>query len=489
MKKRLKAMALALVLAVGGLIGAHCTLMHSGGAVEWTEVTAWGTPAAAEGLKLALHSRASRDRLSWDAELKPGEEARTRHDFRRFPPKNRGEDWHMVNFYPRFNGGIAGYRGGVGPIEPWGSLHCVREPVQAVIGRTQPGQSHTEHIRLAEYTDRVRLMGNLIMPEHSVSWEELEFLDREQRSEAEMRQGEFLRQLLELFQFPTPEDLWLDITIEKNWEGEAERINYQEEDNKNSISVGSRATGNREFCYFVLTVRRSDNGELLDYSLTPGYGVYRMPTIGKEDTPSIDELKLIHPLSDGEQPLDMLMIGDDVLLQTACEGQEQLHLLDGETGETIQTIPLGAAEENMPAQVSAYEDFLVCEKGDTALFTREPEGGLRYFYTAPAPEENQLVRLPETTCFRYRTPVYAFDGERLAVASTFSKETREYDWEEQCGVDLLVYDRTGLLFSAKYLSSLDRDSGGWDKGARCIPISDPPGPIELTWTESEEGEG
>ena len=465
--------AVVFCLSLAGLILGHVVLTASAEEVVVTETERSGDPSAAAGLSVSYRTDLNR-KLVWETTLQPAagpESAVTRWSF--YP------GGVLTSFRQGIPGGLrlhdslylsGGFRPGVTLEEleespEYGDLAGPLALWAAAAAETPAGTEQTHILKLRDYYEFFPFhFGLEAGGKVSGLWEQQNF-----------------EKCRDFFRIPVPAELELRVRIRKD---PADRITElecapveMEEGPGSSRAVGPAGTGvaAADFCYYTF-----DNSGVLsgpfDTSYIPGgYGIYALPYTRDSQGVAMadaDDLFLARSLDPAETVLVMSLdqLGR-VLLFTWREGTLYLNVYLPDAALTeVQRVALCAMPEadTYLGLVRMEEDRAFClNPGERLLVAELGEGDL----WRPALELRNLS-LPE---FGYGTE-YAWDGERLAVASAL----RDEDFQD-AGFTVAVYDREGLRFTAACRSSLtDPEPPSY----RSRVESSGPWPLTLRWEQS-----
>ena len=247
---------------------------------------------------------------------------------------------------------------------------------------------------------------------------------------------------------------------------------------KKNVSIGATTVG--EFylpetesvytdstCYFAIS-NCMNSGNPADFSLIPGgYGIYAFGYgYGKELTATgvnADSLRMVYPLDESERVISLSL----------DEKEENLFVFtQNEEGFCFYAIELAAMrltqkhrfEGERLLSVENCGDFFFLELDEmrVAVLTKEEGGAFRHALTVPLTHAKE--KWFDAGCAK------AFDGERLALVFELYEEESMYI--PLCGFALAVYDETGLLFHAEYLSDLEPNLLDASRQKNCLPAEE-----------------
>ena len=487
--------ALAL-LSAAALTGISHLVSETAEAVEITESAQLGDPAVAA--ELALQARFDENRrLNWETSLVPGQTPTTQFYMRKSSAYSHDPSPFRAECYLQsyFNSGEMGDQLEItewnyGPVAPL---------FQEIADRTQPGTVHTEAVLLEDHFDCFPLefyVNSDTMDSHMIR----HLLAEEHLSPAGeahyQKVLDFLDQLRDTFRFPVPKGMQVTFQVCKASDGSIQILNSVEgapvvplKDHAYDPTQGDYGFPEtdadqflRTFChsinvgqtlYFLPELRLGEEQALLDYSLTPGYGLYRLDL--SEDVPTMKELSLVCPLQE-DQLIAGLTLDDSgkrILLTTQTGKETALHVLDAATGELRQSFPIGTQSEQDWVYTISDGPILMAiqvreELSSFRLYIQGQQGDYQFQYTGDFPQSFPFYWSSGVTL--------AFDGQRLAAVAT-AHSSRE---EPQCSFSLLVWDRDSLLYAGNYDASLNRSPRGDTQFHSINPSREEPFSLKFT---------
>ncbi len=461
MRKSLIVLLLAAVLCAGGVLCAHAGVDAARDAVTLDETVLYGDKAALEGLSLRVRTQCG-SHLFWDTAYLPGAEPEIGTTFA-FSQRRRPEEQRYRYNGVRQSNTLQFSASSTGDLD-MEDMFGLGDVLSDVASRTEPGATHREMVHLRDYYEYFPLDLQVSLP--GISY---------RRSQGEVNRGtqeELVIQALEdFFRFPVPEELLVDIRVEKNASGgvSAVEVNAQEGADLELIPhMESLVTDTDCYIYFPGSAEKK-------VSLPEGCGIYRLPyAVEKGRTfVDVDALRMAFPLEHGVY-MDALEVSKDeseLFLITVEDEKYVLTVIDIPTMQEKQRLELfDVAAESAQYLLYQGDDFLVFCSGEEALVLVEqlPDGS--YSIALSLPEGS--AKLPE----RYRAPSIDWDGSKLAWAGF---QIYENFYREKCGFYLQVYDGTGLLFSGRYDSSLDDPEPAEYSALRCSPMD--VDPLIVSW--------
>ena len=449
MKKTCFCFAAAVLLALAGLVFAHCAVSATADQVVWQEECLTGDLSAVEDL--SLHLRASLDsRLFWDSTLIPGQELIT--DFRyaskqEFPESGRTRC--SLDLFPLLSD--SHYSGsGIDPESddlPWPA-----EAMRQLAADTQPGETKHRAILASDYADVYPAEVHLRTPGAGTIYFDADMLKGSNAQEVAGQQ--FAQDLAALFSFPVEEGHMQILTVTRDEAGYLREMSTAPKDGC-GISFYAVTWDSPQYLYFSIEATNADDSPA-DYSLTPGYGIYRLPA--DQETLTIDDVELIYPM-DPEHP---------IIVSTYDEARDQLvTITEEEEGHVLHVIDLTARREVQQLALDLPEGFfsiwlqedimLVFADSQQAQFFHRENGQFVYQYDILFPDADGY------NVYRSGTPFCILDGARLAILTPRAEDTNTatpYSNGYNASCALYVFDPSGTVYAGRFSSSLDAGYDG-----------------------------
>lgn len=454
--KRVIAFLLILTIPVGLILGAHKAVDALRDDVTVQAETLWGDPALAEGLELELLTTCG-NHMYWTTSYTAGETETDTEFF--FTQDYHGMDeWNYspgsFNFYITSGMGMStsGGRGfELGDI-PLGRL------ASAVAEKTEPGQTHTELLNLADYVDVYPMeywssivTGRFVLDEQYDSVSGVEEIDQESGG---------YKTWMELFQFPVETGAKMEVTVGKTYDGAVVDLEFHLIDGPEASFISVVA---EDGMYFAPVFRRFDGTPIETGRFPQGYGIYYIPmTYADGIDPALVEegelcaakwdfenLKLVYPLNPGDDVAAMSLSEDGTVLHLIFR-QENVYrycAMDAATGEVLrQTEILTASAEERYCDYAIFEEeellFLSCGV-DYALVDISADCGVEFTLTKP--EGMEMLPLPERILYR--------EGKLCMTAK---------DWYGGSqGFALAVLSRDGVGYYGIYSTNLHETEQGY----------------------------
>lgn len=444
MKKSFLLFLLLICLAVGGLAGMSVWVSKDNEAVEVTQTTLQGDPAAAQGLTVTLRSQMFRN-LFWDTQFPAGDagQAQTRFQFYVQSQRSVSFDDRVPELaVPSFQGGTS-TSGEFSPEELsqyWNGGLFV-DPVAQLAKDMGPGQTKTVTVSLADYCDRFPIYMDNMYYRGDEEWR-----DRiEQEREIIQR----------FFDIPVPEGFQVTYTIATGGAGGVYEISVQDQQAL-CLSV-QRAKGEGGYYYILdshVSSEEAEKGDIqLDLSyIRDGYGVYFIPGLterrvydGGDLQP--EKIRTVYPVQ-GERTVELC--ADEkghLLLFTAAGDTWYLNVLSGDGQQLLQRLELGelGADTHLADPLEG-ENFLLFFSSQRPIYLLTWDGAqyaLRHTLTMPEDEEWDSVGKKQTA---------HWDGQRLALL-----EQDDFSWEKiRCR--LTVWEAEELTYQGEYALSFHKDN-------------------------------
>lgn len=460
-----KAFCLAVILLLAGPVAfaaAGLKVDRQKNDVVVTETTVYGNPEEAAGAQVRITSQWE-GHLIWDTVYTVGSGVAESS----FRFSSMGETWRSpgtysvdINFYMNWGSAITN-----GPIIQFDADgYPLSRVLRSVMERTAPGERRTETVCLKDFYDYYPLNVSFNNQALDVYYSE-DYLDvyySEDYSE-DVSLTEFLR-------IPIGEAA-VEITMEKNQDGEVVDVKCS---SLNEPLFANCAAFGRDGCYLAYYVDDWKNGKVGD----PGedYGIYYFPYVEKKENRSdltIDpnQARLIYRLQPGIYTVEMELneAQGELYLVTKEEQEFYLSVFDTQGDDLslkqklmLRSVAGEPGEKDNPywAQLSVQDNgvLMIWRDGSFVFAARLGKEFINWGleYHPSALNTNTIVKDFETEIQREmalregETPVsqenltfpvenvWAFDGQRLAIASFV-------DWRS-LSVDLTVYTEEGLAW-------------------------------------------
>ena len=425
MKKSLIALAVLLVLAIAGIAAGFRYADSGKDRVTVTEQTVLGSPEAARGL--TLETQYSYDyQIFWHTVCPVSAEPQPETDFRfcsiRQETYRESEDV-LYLYAGNYSFGMSGSIDLEWEKENARIDGAMILPVLDVADRTAAGETRTETLSLRDYYDWF-----------PICMDGTPMLDIQ-------NEDEWAKKLNRLFPVPVPESLQVEVTVSRAENGAVYEVNCQDVCDT-PVWLSAECVVLEDAVYLLPTGN-------VDFSHLPlGYGVYRIPR--KASSQQVSESVLDLDRAENVFAVDPARSQAVRLLQGLDEGElliledsaGTLTVLDAGRGEVRQRLDLG---QTTGATVWHHENLLILAFG---LYEEEPklqvwqrENGAYHLWL-------KTDMVPMNGDNAYMAPVFAFDGQRLAMAAG----QLPYQGVSYRAV---VYDQTGAIYAGDYTYSCD----------------------------------
>lgn len=460
MRKSCYVLAAAAVLVLLGFGVMSAELLQKSKAVELEEEILYGDPSAAEDLTVSFLAQ-YREHLFWDTRVRPGQVPETQQKAVCSAPDAPGKQDAHLDASLVLNLSSSGNSLKKNDCILGGLYREMAEGLSA-------GEEKTQIVNLRDYQEFYPEIWNLSYPGHSYyGW-----IDEERPT------NRIDTQLANYFRFSLPDELKIKAHASLDESGKyiLTEMETVDGDEPRVFAYTASSEGN---VWFVLDAREADN-EPMDYQLVPGgFALYRLP-LPEQGGPKIEELRPVLPLelSKEVQVLELSTAPDqkNIYLQTCEYGRCFVTVVDAQSGEMLQKLELGPYDG---VDFVAENDFLVSvgtrllqperepdspKETELTLFLKEDDGNWKAAYTIPYNwQEEHLID------GKSRRMVLAPDKNRLAVAVELENQWPE-DGQDGCSFGVQVLDQNGLVFAAKYHSSLDKaQTTSMDYAEKCLP--------------------
>lgn len=444
-------------------------LMQNSQQVQLEQKILYGRQEDAADLTVSLLTE-YRDDLFWNSSIKPGKEPQTTHKAFYKAPVPEPRFYANFDVYLMLNS-VSG-----------GSLLEEDDPIvknlyQQMAEGLSAGEECSRTVKLRDYQEFYPMEWELNYPDHHYYY-----------GFGSQAKHKILDDLRTYFRFPVPEELEVKATVSRDEEGKYYETSLEEVSGWNPRIFMYTAYTEGEL-WFVPQADHKE-GERMDYSLVPGgFALYRLP-LPQKGEPKIEDLQPVLPLKESSDvQIEGLFAdpsGKRLYLQTQKSGCMYMTVLDAETGKVLQTLELGRYNWT---DFVAQEDFLVNigirqlqpelkEKSPTeqelTLFLKQQDGSFEKSYTIPYNWDKEHLMEGKG-----RQVALAPDKKRIAIGWELANDWYAGQYQQgggSFGVEIL--DENGLVFAAKYHSSLDnalpahplqQDVNGVNYEEHCLP--------------------
>lgn len=444
MKKQLLCMCALVLLACFGLGTAHASVSSTANQVQLTEHLIAGDRTALENLCVQTRSQEARQ-LFWDTTLRSGS---TVENTFRFSPKptlssQSGNPGLQLDsdFVVPLHG--SKYFSMIGSHSFPSALKSV---VQDLTQKTEAGMTEGFPIRVSDYTDFYPLDFQLTIP--GLVWN---------ANSKNYHNEDFWAQMQETFRFPVPPEHRLTAGLRVNHSGTPAELVFASIEGQ-SVQLQALSQVSSSGVWFIPNVRRETDNTLLDYSHTPGYGVYYLDCT--DGVLSIDRLERVLPLKADQEILRMETSPDKTILYLVVRGSHghDLHILSAQHPEIQQHFHLTDATQELPWAMVSENDLVVqIFENQIHLYTADANGVFAPCFSASLPDAQQF--------FAYM-PRAAFDGQRLALVSRIPHELCQEITDRSCanGFVLVVCEAGKRTYAGLWENSMDAASTRYGVG-------------------------
>lgn len=435
MKKQLLCMCTLVLLAVLGLGTAHASVSSTADQVQLTEHLIAGDQAALEGLCVQTRSQEAWQ-LFWDTTLRDGSAVESAF---RFTPKFT---------FSSLPATLGLHLDSAFVVSPHGSNYfsmigfhdfpsALKSVAQDLTQKTEVGTTEGFPIRVSDYTDFYPLDFQLTIP--GLVWN---------ANSSNYDNEDFWAQMQETFRFPVPPEHRLAAGLRVNHSGTPAELVFAPIEGQ-SVQLQALSQISSSGVWFVPNARWEADNTLLDYSHTPGYGVYYLDCT--DGVLSIDRLERVLPLEADQEVLRMETSPDKTILYLVVRGSHghDLHILSAEHPEMRQHFHLTDATQELPwAMVSENDLAVQIFENQIHLYTADASGVFAPRFSAPLPDSQQF--------FAHMSRA-AFDGQRLALVSRVPNELRQSITDRSCvnGFVLVVCEAGKLAYAGLWENSMD----------------------------------
>ncbi len=445
-------------------------------AVSYESTAVIGDSRAADGLTVGL-SASSGNMLCWDTRFRPDGDPET--DFRFDQSKSRRsvryDDYGLYLYFP-CNFGMGG------DIdlsdERYDSAGYYLPMLKEIASRApSDGREYSETVSMRDYYSYFPLEADL-----HLNASMLEYVDDTVSISIAAGSGPsnpISQAVARHFLVPVPDDYSLTVSVVKDTDGNLRKINVDDSGNDPQFYLDTTFSAMADDgCFFTFSCPSEFSG-LSDTAAVSG--IYFLPyTDYMDDTYSnqtikvvgIDSIKFIYGLQTGELPQSLTLSpdGSRLLLITESGGAYRLTVLDSASFSVLQQLPLmSESSTTWINNVWTYDDFILALTAGGRFALASVENGI-YSVAIVSDLPDELYADMQTP-----SPGIDFNGEKLAIAASISQI--KYDRPAYSSFCLLIYDQSGLLYCADYISSLDVPSSNY--GLRASLLDDVP--IQAVW--------
>lgn len=446
MKKSFTLFLVLICLAVGGLAGMAVWVSKDEEAVEVTQTTLLGDPAAAQGLTITANNQLD-NHLFWGTQFPAQDAGQAQTQFRFSLQKQQYERNYVDTpelMIPSTSGGM-GTSGEFSPEElsDWRSGMFIT-PAADLAKDMVPNQTKTETVLLADYCDTL-----------PIGMEDYYYRYRSGEAYFEMmkRQQQVLQ---DFFAIPAPEKFQITYTLTTGSEGGVNDIQVQSDQWINLNTATAQGEGGWYFTLdsYVSQEDAREGGISLDLShIRDGYGVYFIPSLAQKDDErenlDVEKIQTVYVVPQGERTVNLdADEKGNLLLYTVAGETWYLNVLSGDGQQLLQRLELGQLGSNAyMADPLEGEDYLLLffHNDQLCLLTWDGDYVLKYVLQMPENESWDIVG---------KEQLAQWDGQRLALL-----ERDNSSWEEvRCR--LTVWQAGELTYQGEYDFSFTKDNAG-----------------------------
>lgn len=444
MKKSLIIVFVMTILSVGIFLWGGRYVNQGRDQVEITEQVLFGNRSEAEGFMFRVDTEWDR-RLLWSTEYTIGEDTKPNTDFlfcvkrAKFPSKEQ-ETVVEIGMPVSF---VSSSSSSLNPEK----ARWFGEVFREVADRTQAGEVRKEEVYLSDYYDYYPL--------------DIDIRDTKIYGTVVPEDAEKI--VSEYFQIPIPPDHKVEIGITKNLQGEIVKLSYHTIEG--GIYIWTEGVVIDSSCYFSFACYDMEDRPIDSSFVKNEYGIYVIPfdwgkTLTKPTQYAIldyENISCVYPLKaeNGHIGQVVRLKADEdnnrFFLVTKEGDKLVLTIIKEETWNTIQRIELLDWEEESYFQEFEIEgDYLLLSMEDGRFsFLVQDENGI---YHEKLQGNFNNMNFEETVAYPMREHVFAWDGERLAIAG-FQGGFNGLS----SSVSLAVYKKEGIVFLGFYEHSGDID--------------------------------
>ena len=444
MKKSFLLFLLLICLAVGGLAGMSVWVSKDNEAVEVTQTTLQGDPAAAQGLTITVHNQMF-NQLFWDTKFPAANAAESISEFR-FSQK-------VLNFYefhdyppeismPSFGGGMSSDMGIDLEREDWGNGGILTRPAIDLAKTMGPNETKSKTVHVADYYSCYPIV--------------LDYYTRyygDEDLEDQWRNGQEAFQ--RFFSIPIPSQVQVTYTITTNEMGEVIELYC---DTQSWLELNTAVAQGDGGYYYILDSHVSEdeakNGMVqMDLShIQGGYGVYFVPFLENEASGwadlKMDQVQTVYQVPQGERTVNLFTNEKgNLLLYTVAGETWYLNVLSSDGRQLLQRLELGQMGSNgYMVDPLEGEDHMLLFFNDHQLILLTWDGeDYALAHALQMPEDEQWDDSGKEQLAHW-------DGQRLALL-----ERNSLSWEDT-SYRLTVWQGGELTYQGVYTRSFAKNN-------------------------------
>lgn len=284
------------------------------------------------------------------------------------------------------------------------------------------------------------------------------------------------------FRIPVLEDHWVQAIVDKRTGSVMESVNVTDYfKGEDTFRMDAVSTTFENTVYFTFSAQ-TEQGNTVDTSLIPGgYGLYAF-TYAEGGRINTDSLTTLCPLDITHRPEELWVDEATRTLQlyTEKDNDRYLTVFDLQTMEMLQQLQILEYEDSWHFYKRG-SDFLLAITPEKYIdiWQQNSDGTYAYCFRAAMQPKAELeyTNLYEA--------VYAFDGQRLAIADRLYKDLETQGYRNsalKCGYSLMVYTEDGLVCCAEFAASLESPATT-EPGSNDKPYTEK---LEVTWGKTSQ---
>lgn len=441
MKKGSAVFLTLLVFLTAGYAVSGAVLAAQTEQVRVTETVLAGDASAAKGLELELPAHLA-NALYWDISVQPGSPAKTQFCWDVFKGSRREPAKEPATAQIQMSITLSEQAVGMQEHQLAEDASLFAPIYRDILAKTPEQGLYSETVNIKDYWQMYPLQADLYFLTDS----------RIKEYEDWAAAIEFCHQLEEYFRFPVNAGEKALVTVERGAEGRLDTLRIDCEEPKFQFWLHQVST--EEGVWFIPEMRDSED-RLWDYSQVPGgRSLYRLTTHPNK-TPQMEDLVPVLALEPQEKIRQLEASPDETLvfLLTERKGELSLYILDAKSGSLVQKLELGKEENKVLYACNGFAVLEQMEKDKNELTLLKPvNGNWKLLWT----EERAIQESAYGPAFAANF-VLSEDGEKLAVAARTAPklEPGRGGLGRGCAFTLEVLDKSGVLYAARYDTSLD----------------------------------
>jgi len=443
MKKSFLLFLLLICLAVGGLAGMSVWVSKDNEAVEVTQTTLQGDPAAAQGLTITVHNQMF-NQLFWDtkftaanateatSEFRFSQKALNFHEFHDYPPEIS---------MPSFSGGMSSDMGIDLELEDWWNGGMLTRPAIDLAKTMGPNETKSKTVHVAEYYSY-----------YPIFLSDYRYYGYEEYKEQWLKVQETFQRF---FSIPIPSQIQVTYTLTTNEMGEVIELYC---DTQSWLELNTAAVQGEGGYYYILDSHVSEDEEKvgmvqMDLShIQGGYGVYFVPVFTDEARDwtdlKVEQVQTVYQVPQGERTVNLFANEKgNLLLYTVAGETWYLNVLSSDGRQLLQRMELGQMGSNgYMVDPLGGEDHMLLFFNDHQLILLTWDG--KEYALAHA------LQMPEDEQWddSGKEQLAHWDGQRLALL-----ERNSSSWEDT-SYRLTVWQGGELTYQGVYTMSFAKNN-------------------------------